>query len=244
MRPRILIVEDEPILALDLKETLQDAGYAIVGICHSAEDAIEVCRDLHPQLVLMDIKLEGILDGTEAASLIQQELEIPVVFLTSYLDDETLEAAYKASPYGYLQKPYRTETLTMTVKLALDQYAKEQRLVMNLRSLQHQQAILSPQTVQLSHSTSYQLFSGSVLQSGTAISLTANEKKFLDLLASNVDITISFKEIYQKIWNCDTDKIQPLRTLLHRLRLKSGGGLAIESVHEVGYRLNATVPNQ
>lgn len=238
MLTRIFIVEDEPILALDIKETLQEAGYAIVGISSNAEEALQFCRTLNPQLVLMDIKLEGTMTGIDAAQRINSELDIPVVFLTSYVDKATLDNAYKASPYGYLLKPYRTETLIMTLQLALDHHTKQRQMAMDIATLREQQAQAETRQYQLSASTSYQLFSGILIRDGAPVKLTTKEKVFLDLLANHAGKMVDFERIQREIWNTPAGRIQPLRALVHRLRQKAGGGMAIESVHESGYRLN------
>jgi DNA-binding response OmpR family regulator len=241
MSARILIVEDEPILALDIKEILQEAGYSVVGITHSGAEAIELCGILHPQLVLMDIQLEDSTSGTEAAFSIQGELDIPVVFLTSFIDSETIESAQASSPYGYLHKPCRPEILLATVQLALKQYQRQHQLVNDLASARQFQGQLedtfeAPQ-VRLSASTQYQLFSGRLLRDGAPIKLTPKEQKFLDILAAKPGEVIPFERIYAEVWNSDQGSIKALRTMLHRLRQKSGGASAIESVFESGYRI-------
>lgn len=241
MSARILIVEDEPILALDIKEILQEAGYSVVGITHSGAEAIELCGILHPQLVLMDIQLEDDVSGTEAAHAIQGELDIPVVFLTSFIDSETIATAQVSSPYGYLHKPCRPEILLATVQLALKQYQRQHQLVNDLASARQFQGQLQGKyeapKVQLSASTQYQLFSGRLLRDGAPVKLTPKEQKFLDILASQPGEVVSFERIYTEVWNSGQGSIQALRTLLHRLRQKSGGASAIESVFESGYRI-------
>ena len=235
MITRVLIVEDEAILALDLKESLQEAGYAVVGTCPTAEEACQLCRELHPQLVLMDIKLQGTMSGTEAAQYVYRELGIPVVFLTSYVDQATTQKALAASPYGYLIKPYRPEALTVTLALALEQHQRQQQLRMDLDSIKHDAP--SPEIISLSASAQYQLYSGRVMCDGAAVKLTSKEQQFLDLLGQNSNKVVTFERIYQTIWNTSQGKIQALRTLLHRVRMKAGGATAVNSVQDQGYQL-------
>jgi diguanylate cyclase (GGDEF)-like protein/PAS domain S-box-containing protein len=116
---RIQIVEDERIVALDLKHSLEALGYTVTGIAARGDDAIGQAERHHPDLVLMDIHLEGKVDGTEAARHIHQNLRIPVVFLTAYAEDETLARAAESVPYGYLLKPYELRELRATVSMAL-----------------------------------------------------------------------------------------------------------------------------
>ena len=237
MPHRILIVEDEPILALDLKESLQEMGYAIVGLCSSAEESIELCRVLNPQLVLMDIKLEGEKTGTDAAKVISLELDIPVVFLTSYVDDHSVREALAASSYGYLKKPFHQETLNATLMLALNQHERQQQLNRDIESLKRLPESELPTMFQLSASTQYQLFSGVLVRDGASVKLTPKEQKFLETLALNANTLVSFEQICLSVWSTKEIKVSALRTLLHRLRQKAGGATAIKNVVDSGYQL-------
>jgi signal transduction histidine kinase/AmiR/NasT family two-component response regulator len=115
----VLIVEDESIVALDLKQRLQSLGYKVVAIASSGEEAIEQAANNQPDLVLMDIKLKGELDGVEAAQVIRARQGLPVIFLTAYADAETLDRAKHTRPYGYLIKPFEDKDLRTTVEIAL-----------------------------------------------------------------------------------------------------------------------------
>jgi PAS domain S-box-containing protein len=115
----ILIVEGETIIAFDLKRKLESLGYTIIGLELSAEKAIEACQENSPDLVLMDIILQGRRDGIKAAEIIRSRWGIPVVFLTTYADHEQLKSAQRVYPFGYLLKPFREEDLNVTVEMAL-----------------------------------------------------------------------------------------------------------------------------
>jgi signal transduction histidine kinase len=115
----ILIVEDESIVALDLKRRLEALGYEVVGMVPSGERAIEQVASMLPDLVLMDIKLKGRMDGVEAAEAIRARFDLPVIFLTAYADTETLARAKHTRPYGYLVKPFEDQDLHTTVEIAL-----------------------------------------------------------------------------------------------------------------------------
>jgi PAS domain S-box-containing protein len=120
--PRILIVEDEQIVAEDLKQTLLELSYEVVGVVESGEAAIEIARAATPNLVLMDIYLEGSIDGIVTAREINRLCHIPVVFLTANSDEEIVSKAKTVGPYGYLLKPYRPRELDATIRLALQQH--------------------------------------------------------------------------------------------------------------------------
>jgi len=116
---RILIVEDELIVAQDLKNRLNLLGYALAGSASSAATAIAVAEELRPDLVLMDIRLEGNTDGIAAAERIHRDFRVPVVFLTAYSDDATLERAKLAEPFGYILKPFDDRELKTIIEMAL-----------------------------------------------------------------------------------------------------------------------------
>ncbi len=101
----ILIVEDEAIVALDLKLQLQELGYTVLGMVASGEAAIAAVAARAPQLILMDVRLQGPIDGIAAAQAIRRKHDLPVIFLTSHSDDDTVQAAARTAPYGYLTKP-------------------------------------------------------------------------------------------------------------------------------------------
>ena len=127
-RPRILIVEDENIVALDLKNRLIRLGYGIAGVVRSGEEAVRLACDQKPDLILMDIMLGGRIDGIEAAQKIYLNMDIPVVYLTAYADNETLERAKLTAPYGYILKPFDERELHTTVKMALYKHQIQRRL--------------------------------------------------------------------------------------------------------------------
>ena len=125
---RILVVEDERIVALDLQHTLESFGHEVVATCPSGEKAIELAGTLQPDLVLMDINLEGALDGTEAAQVIASELAIPIIFLTAYTESGTLARAEMSAPYGYLVKPIETRALQATLRMAMARARAERKV--------------------------------------------------------------------------------------------------------------------
>jgi len=124
-KPRILIVEDETIVAMDLMELLHRLGYAVAGIGASAEEAISLAASTSPDLILMDINLRGPMDGVEAARSITSRSEVPIVFLTAHGDSATVSRSMDASPYGYLVKPFEERVLHRVIEVALTRHASE-----------------------------------------------------------------------------------------------------------------------
>lgn len=125
---RILIVEDEAIVAMVIKKRLLFLGYEVSGVAASGKDAITKVEGTYPDLVLMDIMLKGEMDGIEAADIIQKQFSVPVVFLTAHSDDKTLGRAKETDPYGYIIKPFTEKDLSTTIEIALHRYRKDQGL--------------------------------------------------------------------------------------------------------------------
>ncbi len=127
-KPCILIVEDEAIVAEDIRITLESFGYSVCGVVSSGEEAIIHAEADRPDLVLMDIMLKGEIDGVEAAGRIRTRLQIPVVYLTAYTDDKTLERAKITEPFGYIIKPFEERELHTIIEMALYKARMEKKL--------------------------------------------------------------------------------------------------------------------
>jgi PAS domain S-box-containing protein len=127
-QPRILIVEDQKIVAADLESTLRRLGYSVVGTASSGEEAIRKASELEPSIVLMDIRLRGDMDGIEAARSVRARQDVPIVYLTAYADDETIVRARETAPFGYLVKPFNERELRGAIEVALYKHATEREL--------------------------------------------------------------------------------------------------------------------
>jgi len=125
---KILVVEDEAVVATDIQNMLKDLGYDASVIALSGEDAIAKTEEIQPDLVLMDIVLKGAMNGIGAAEQIRAHFDIPVVFLTAYADEETLQRAKLTQPYGYIIKPFEERDLHTTIAIALYKHEMEQKL--------------------------------------------------------------------------------------------------------------------
>src|SRR5919108_909901 len=141
-RPQIMVVEDESIVAEDMKTVLEGFGYTVPTVAFSGEEAVKKVFDTHPDLVLMDIVLKGQMSGVEAVERIRSRCNIPVVYVTAYADEKTVRRAKATEPYGYILKPFDARELQTAIEIALykHQMAKkihesEQLLGMMLRSL-------------------------------------------------------------------------------------------------------------
>lgn len=124
---RILIVEDEGIVAKDIETSLTGLGYAVAGIVALGEDAVVQAGALKPDLILMDIMLKGAMDGIAAAQAIRREYSLPVIYLTAYTDEATLQRAGATESFGYLLKPFEDRDLRVTIEMALYKHAMERQ---------------------------------------------------------------------------------------------------------------------
>jgi PAS domain S-box-containing protein len=124
----ILIVEDDFIVAKIIEKSLISLGYAVAGLVATGEDAIKKAESEKPDLVLMDIRLQGEMDGISASEKIRAAFDIPVIFLTAFSDKKTFERALVTAPYGYVIKPFSINTLSTSIKVALYKYSLDQKL--------------------------------------------------------------------------------------------------------------------
>ncbi|MFA9275196.1 MAG: EAL domain-containing protein [Candidatus Aquirickettsiella gammari] len=127
MLSKVLIVEDESIVALDLQRRLMRLGYDVPRVAASCEQALQAIHDTLPNIVLMDINISGDIDGIDTAA----KIDLPVIFLTAYSEESTLQRAKESKPYGYLVKPFSERELHATIQMALERYQVENRLKMS-----------------------------------------------------------------------------------------------------------------
>ncbi|MDZ8185717.1 MAG: diguanylate cyclase [Nostoc sp. ChiSLP02] len=141
---RILVVEDEYILAMNLQEILESHGYTVVDIADSAETAIEKASKLRPNLVLMDICLQSEMDGIQAAEQIWKYFQIPIIYVTGHSDKSTVDRATLTLPFGYIVKPVREQELYVAIQTAINRYEREQFLSNELQKMKDAIIALDP----------------------------------------------------------------------------------------------------
>jgi len=132
-RRKVLVVEDEMLIAMNLRRRLESLGYEVPATAETAEKAFNLAASCDPDLILMDVRLQGGSDGIEAAVAVRQYLDIPVIFLTSHSDTETLERAKLSEPFGYIVKPFGATDFRAIIEMALNKHATESGLRHSLR---------------------------------------------------------------------------------------------------------------
>lgn len=125
---KILVVEDENIVATDIKNRLNRLGYTVPAVVNSGEKALKKVEETHPSLVIMDIRLSGDMDGVTAAEKIRSGFQIPVIYLTAYSDETTLQRAKVTEPFGYIIKPFQARDLQIAIEMALYKHQMERQL--------------------------------------------------------------------------------------------------------------------
>ncbi len=128
MNARILVVKDEVIVAKDIENRLKKFGHSVCASVATGEEAIKKVKEFFPDLVLMDIRLKGKMDGVETAQIIYKNFDIPVIYLTANADESTLERAKETEPFGYIIKPFKEKELKTTIEIALNKYQMEKKL--------------------------------------------------------------------------------------------------------------------
>ncbi|MEZ5283273.1 MAG: response regulator, partial [Vicinamibacterales bacterium] len=123
----ILIVEDERLVAMDIQQTLNDLGYDAASVASSAEEALACAEAQRPELVLMDIRINGSRDGIETAEALKARFDVPIVYLTAHADESTLQRAKATAPHGYLLKPIKAAELRSVVEVSLFRHDMERR---------------------------------------------------------------------------------------------------------------------
>jgi DNA-binding LytR/AlgR family response regulator len=124
----ILVVEDESIVSKDIQQSLKKLGYNVVGAASTGEAAIRLAEEKQPDLILMDIMLKGAMSGIDTATAIKEKLNIPVIYLTAYADESTLNKAKITEPFGYILKPFKEIDLHTSIEMALFKHKKETEL--------------------------------------------------------------------------------------------------------------------
>lgn len=126
-KPSVMIVEDEVLIAMDINECLVERGYKVPAICKRGSEAVLKAAEFKPDAILMDIMLEGTMDGIEAAAEILKLIDVPIIFLTANQDKKTMESAKRIIDYGYIVKPYNDDEIIEIIEKAISLH-KEKKL--------------------------------------------------------------------------------------------------------------------
>lgn len=224
----ILIIEDEVILALGLKETLKSFGYIVSSIESTMQGTLKSLEKVIPTLAIVDIKLKGFDNGIDIAKYLWQVKKIPIIFLTSYCDEKTIEKTLSCEPYGYLIKPCKDKELHTTIQTTLN---KHNYFFKNLNTFENNETFID-----LENNLKFHKGKSILYKNNEPIKLTKNETKIIELLSDYPKEPVSFEKISSYIWRESIYDLGKLRTLIYRLKQKIGFEI-IENVFESGYKL-------
>ena len=245
---KILIVEDESIIALNLKETLIELGYEPCGIAPNRCKTIALLeKGIQPDLILMDIYLKGPTTGIELAKELKITMpEVPVIFLTANSELATIKEASKAFSYGYIIKPYKKPSLHAAIEVAIakvnEDNKKREKLdaIENInKTLEHQLTVnrdKNHRTVQLKYGYLYDKETNILYYGDEPVKLTSKEKSIIDLLCNSAGHFISQDQMEYAIWQDEPAGYAAFRSVLFRLRSKVHKDL-ITNQNNTGYKI-------
>lgn len=216
----ILILEDESVIALRIKQSLERNHFNVIGIAQDSTQAINIIQEVKVSLILADITIKGHLNGIETVKLIQETFDIPVIFLTSHQEDKFLQQASNVNFTGYIVKPFIEESLIREVKLAYHRYANN----------------INTNLLRIEEIYSYDIEHQVLKKEKEEIILSKNEKFFLHILILNRNTVVHNETIDHLVWNDTPIDDVSRRQLLFRLRKKLPE-LQIETIKGVGYKL-------
>ena len=128
-KPKILIVEDESLIALEIETRLRKFGYEVCGKASSSDEVFQIFPTANPNLILMDIMIKGQLDGIQTAFELNKIKSVPIIYLTAFIDQKTLDRAKDTNPFGYLSKPIQERDLRSTIEMALHKSSLDKELI-------------------------------------------------------------------------------------------------------------------
>lgn len=223
---KILIVEDEIIVALDTKSTLKKLDYEVTDIVTNYDETMQSILDNKPDIILMDIFLKNSINGIEISKKINEIYNIPLIYISAYCDDETLSNAIKTEPAGYIVKPFNRNDLKATLNLVVYKLQKDstKNSIINNHQLIDNYYYTFDEYLRIYYETQ-------------EILITKNERLFLEILIKAKGTLVPFTAIEHYIWGSNSVSDSTLRTLLYRLRSKFEHKL-IETIPTIGCKLN------
>lgn len=221
---KILVVEDESIVALDINRALKLFGFDIIVNAKNFQEALDYVINRPIDIILLDIHLKNSQDGIEVAKEIKKLRDIPIIFLTAFSDDETIDRALEFDPVGFLVKPFKSEELNSTIKIAIKKIINRGVDKSNNRMKQ------------LYDRYFYEESTNMLYYDDLPIKLSKTEKVLLELLVQHKGRVLTFEYIENYIWPERTVSSSTTRSLIHRFRCKTDPNF-IQTITGCGCRL-------
>jgi len=224
MSVKVMIVEDESIVAMELSSLVTELGYVVVGRASNGADGFTLCVEEAPDIVLMDVHLKGTEDGISLAHRIQKHKSCSIIYITAFNDDASLERAIETDPAAYLTKPFNRKELSASLKIAAKRVSRETE----------QERIGK---IKIDHEFSYDPDSRQLLCCGEFIHLTRKELELLALLLESKEQIVDLYSIENRLWPEKAPNENTRRGLVARLRSKLNIQF-IETIPGQGYRMH------
>ncbi len=222
MKKKILIIEDEIIVAFEIKKILEQLSYEVVNIATNYNDAITYFKCNKPDLMIVDIHLKDSFSGIEIVKSIKKLHNIPIIFLSAYNDEQTENEVINLEPEAYLIKPFKRKDLELSIKLAMH------KLNLTLEKNKY---------LKLGKDFIFDEINEEIFKGNKKINLTRKELQLLKILLQAKGQLVSFSTIEHSLWAESSISDSTLRTLVYRLRNKLDENL-IKTIHSYGCKLN------
>lgn len=226
IKAKVLIVEDNPITAADLKSALKKLDFEVTNTVSSYNDALISIVQNKPDITMMDIDLGKSRNGIELANEIKVRYNIPILYLTSFSDDDTMEKAFATDPVGYLVKPFKREELKTTIMLAL----------YKINKLEYE--TINQDHIYIGFGYYFDLKNGKLYYKSKHIKLGLKERQLLGILTEANGAVVSSEKLEHRLWADNAPSNSSLRTLVYRLKSKLGCNI-IHVVYSNGYKLSS-----
>jgi len=226
----IVIIEDEVITQRYLQDILSQYEITVSVCFDNAKDTLERLRDVPCDLLLMDINIKGSMDGIQLAREILRTSTLPIVFISAHSDDETLEELLELAPYGFIEKPFTSKEIMVTIQIAYKRYITHKEMSNKGNISVKKEILLINKMHKYNYSTS------TLFVEDNPISLTYTQGKLLSILVKNINKTVTYDTLIMEIWSDTNIADSALRTLVYALR-KIVPNLPLVLQSKVGYML-------
>ena len=228
----IMIVEDEVITQRYLKEVLNQYEVNVTGCFDNAKEALEALKNISCDMVLMDININGAMDGIQLARKILQSYKLPIVFISAYSDDETLDEVLELSPYGFITKPFSSKEIHVSLQIAYKRFLMTHEVSVPAEIKTVNELLV------LNESYTFDLKRSALYYRKDLVKLNVNQNKCIEILAHKVNDVVTFDTLVSNIWGTDLISDSALRTLVYSIR-KAVPGIPLYSHSKKGYYLSS-----
>ncbi|OYZ61145.1 MAG: transcriptional regulator [Sulfuricurvum sp. 24-42-5] len=243
---KVLIIEDDDVTALNLKMSLEKQGYEVIALADNSVSSLNKIKVYNPDIVLIDIALEGNDDGIVIARFIRDKMPRPFIFLTSHSDSSMLIKAKQTEPYGYIVKPFDPINLHTTIQMALYRFEEEQKRISNFNDMKITQAHLErllyakklsdQPIIEFGDGYHHDISMGETFYNNEKIKLTKKENAFITLMVAQLGSVVDFEQATNYVWDEGGATDNSVRTLVWRLRSKLPTDV-IKNASGIGYYL-------